>query len=65
MDFTQEKGVLRISNEADRLTVASILFKNGYTIEPIRFKKNGKAYEYCISYKKIIPDTGKVITNES
>lgn len=46
-----EKGCLRIGNEADRVAVASILYKNGYTVRPVRRKKNAKSYEYFLSYK--------------
>ena len=38
-------GTLKINNEADRIAVASILYKNGYTVKPYRFKKNGKSFE--------------------
>lgn len=43
---------LRIVNEDDRVTVASILFKNGYDVAPVRAKKNGRSYEYYVSYAK-------------
>lgn len=45
-----DKGLLKISTEADRLTVASILYKNGYTVTPTRLKRNGKSYEYFVQY---------------
>jgi len=51
-----ESGYLRIMNEADRLTVASILFANGYTVKKVRRKKNGKAFEYFVSYELANPD---------
>ena len=41
---------LKIGNEADRVSVASILYKNGYSVSPVRKKKNGKAYEYFVAY---------------
>lgn len=47
----REMGLLKISNEADRVTVASILYKNGYEVKPVRKKKNGKSYEYYVGYK--------------
>lgn len=47
---TIQSGLLRIANEADRIAVASILYKNGYTVKPHRYKKNGKSYEYCVQY---------------
>lgn len=51
-------GVLKIGNEADRVTVASILYKNGYTVKPVRRKKNGKSYEYYVSYRMNSLDEG-------
>ncbi len=44
------RGVIRIKNEADRVTVATILYKNGYTVRPVRTKINGKTYEYYVEY---------------
>lgn len=44
------RGVIRIKNEADRVTVATILYKNGYTVRPVRTKANGKTYEYYVEY---------------
>ena len=44
-------GYLRIGNEADRTIVASILYKNGYSVSPVRKKKNGKTYEYFVEYE--------------
>ena len=48
----EEKNVryLRIENKADRVTVASILFDNGYSVQPVRRKKNGKSFEYLVKY---------------
>lgn len=43
-----EMILLKIGNEADRVTVASILYKNGYEVKPIRRRKNGKSYEYFV-----------------
>lgn len=48
---TKDAGCLRISNEADRVTVASILFNNGYSVQKLRRKKNGKTYEYFVKYE--------------
>ena len=47
----KEAGYLRIASEADRTTVAAILFNNGYTVKKVRRKKNGKSYEYFVSYE--------------
>lgn len=41
---------INISREEDRLTMASILVKNGYTVRQSRRKKKGNAYEYCIEF---------------
>ncbi len=46
-----EIRLLKIGNESDRVTVASILYKNGYEVKPVRRKKNGKSYEYYVGYK--------------
>lgn len=43
-------GLLKIGNENDRATVATILFKNGYAVETVRKKKNGKTNEYFVGY---------------
>ncbi len=42
-------GLLKIGNEIDRATVATILFKNGYAVEKV-VKKNGKTNEYFVGY---------------
>ena len=51
---TMEKGsqvfYLRIANQADRVTVASILYANGYSVQPVRRKKNGRSYEYLVKF---------------
>lgn len=52
----EQSILLKIGNEADRVTVASILFKNGYTVSTARMKRNGKTYEYYVSCKKTSPD---------
>ena len=49
-------GYLKIGNEADRNTVASILFNNGYSVKKVRRKKNGKTYEYYVAYEEIDMD---------
>ena len=43
-------GYLKIGNDADRTTVASILYKNSYTVSPVRIKR-GKTYEYLVEYE--------------
>jgi len=49
-------GALKIGNEADRVTVASILYKNGYSVSPLRLRKNGKSYEYYVQYQMDGPE---------
>lgn len=54
-----DSGYIRISNENDRITVASILFKNKYTVRTIRTKRNGRTYEYFVKYDKLpLDETG-------
>lgn len=44
---------IEIFNEADRLAVASVLVKNGYTVRQTREKVEGrKAYVYFLEYTK-------------
>ncbi len=52
MNDLDATGFIKIGNEPDRVAVASILFKNGYTVSMVRQKKNGKAYEYFVKYRK-------------
>lgn len=52
-------GLLKIGNEADRVTVASILFKNGYEVKTVRKRKNGRSYEYYVGFRPINFDDGK------
>lgn len=44
-------GYIPIPNEPDRIALASILFKHGYTVSPARFKKDGKSFVYCVKYE--------------
>ena len=41
---------MRIANQADRVTAASILYANGYSVQPVRRKKNGRSYEYLVKF---------------
>lgn len=41
---------LRIANQNDRVTVASILYANGYSVQPVSRKKNGRSYEYLVKF---------------
>ena len=47
---------LRVANEQDRVTVASILFKNGYTVMTARKRKPSKAADYYIRITRESPD---------
>ena len=51
MNGVKTPGYLRISNESDRVEVAAILYKNGYSVSPVRCKKNGKTFEYYVKYE--------------
>ena len=54
MNEKEKHGILRVSNEADRMTIVSILFKNGYSTVPVRRKK-GRSNEYYVRYA--LPDS--------
>ncbi len=58
MKESGDYGYLKIKNEADRAEVATILYKNGYTVRPARRKKNGKTYEYYVAYRMNETDLG-------
>ncbi len=34
---------IRVSNEADRIAVASVLIKNGYAVKVLRVRREGKS----------------------
>lgn len=43
---------IKINKDEDRLTVAQILIKNGYTVRVVKVKREtGKAYDFYIEYK--------------
>lgn len=51
---------LEIFNEADRLAVAQVLVKNGYTVRQIRERAEGKrSYLYFLEYSKSKKQTGE------
>lgn len=55
---------LKIGNETDRLAVASILVKNGYTVRQFGVKApNGKRNVYFLEIYK--DDNAKELDNES
>lgn len=35
--------IIKVSNEADRIVIAGILFKNGYTVRQVRIKQGNKS----------------------
>lgn len=47
-----KRAQLIISNEQDRLTVAAVLIKNGYSVRMVRVKatKTGKATRTVVEY---------------
>ena len=57
-------GYVRIAKEEDRLIVAQILLKNGYTISPRRVKKDGKSYVYLLKYELLDPGIEGELQNE-
>lgn len=50
-DEMNEIGYLRIENKDDREKIASVLFRNGYTVSTVRRKRNGRSYEYYVKYE--------------
>lgn len=46
------RGYLDIPKEEDRLTIASILYKHGYTVSPKRVKKDGRSNKYLVYFEK-------------
>lgn len=65
MNELNSVGYLRISNEADRATVATILFRNGYSVSPVRQKRNGKTYEYYVKFTKTALDIPEQVVMKS
>lgn len=61
----KEMILLKIGNEADRVTVASILYKNGYEVKPVRRKKNGKSYEYFVGCRAVTDEPQGGTSDES
>ena len=50
MEKNSQTSYLQIGSEADRVTVASILYKNGYSVQPVKQKKDGRSNEYLVKY---------------
>ena len=50
MEKNSQMHYLKIVSEADRVTVASILYKNGYSVQPVKQKKDGRSNEYLVKY---------------
>lgn len=65
MDELDSNGYLRISNEADRAAIATLLFKNGYRVSQVRQKRNGKTYEYFVKYERIAPDLPEQVKKDA
>ena len=60
-----EKGYLAIGKEEDRILVASILYKNGYSVSPTRIKRDGKSYTYLVGYELKNRDLKEDVIDES
>ena len=52
MSVNFSTGYLDIDNREDRNTVAAILFKNGYTVSPVKTKKDGRSHRYFVKYSR-------------
>ena len=65
MNELDSVGYLRIANEADRATVATLLFKNGYRVSQVREKRRGKTYEYFVKYERIAHDMQKQVKKDA
>lgn len=61
----KETILLKIGNETDRMTAASILFKNGYEVKTVRRKKNGKSYEYFVACRDVSDEIQGGASNDS
>ena len=61
---TGSKGFIRIAKEEDRIIVAQVLLKNGYTISPKRMKKDGKSYVYLLGYELLDANLEEDLSNE-
>ena len=46
-----DEGYLKMKSEADRIAIATLLFKSGYAVRTIRKKINGR-YEYFVRYER-------------
>lgn len=56
-----QSGFIRVTNREERMMVANILFREGYTVRPVRTKINGKNYDYLIHYEmqsQVVEDNG-------
>ena len=50
-EINSDVGYLKMKSEADRVEVATLLFKSGYAVKTVRCKVNGR-YEYFVKYEK-------------
>lgn len=46
----KKASYLKIDSKEDRVTVASILFANGYSVQPAKQRKNGKTFTHFVKY---------------
>lgn len=64
--MNKQEGYLEIGNSDDRVAVASLLFKNGYTVSLAKEKiKNNRSYTYFVKYCKETPNDMEVNKNGS
>lgn len=64
--MSKQEGYLEIGNGEDRVAVASLLFKNGYTVSLAKKKiGNSKSFTYFVKYSKETPDNWEVNGNGS
>ena len=56
MDNFSNCGLLKIKDREDRVAVAMVLFKNGYTVAPKRKKISPKNYEQYLEFSRAPED---------
>jgi len=44
-------GYLRLANDDERAAVATILFRNGYTVRNVKRKKDARSYEKLVEFE--------------
>ena len=65
MSKVESKGTLKIGSAEDREAIATILFRNGYTVHPVRYRPEGsKTYQYFVKYEMNGTDKGYDISGK-